>query len=152
VAERDGTAAGKPLWRRAFDAAEGPLGARLEELVRTGAFSEAIGLAARTRAGLQRALDSRTSRVWHLLNLPAASDVTRLRRQVAALDHELRRLTLELEHARRQAAAGGGERPNADRDEEAPDAGDPAGERAARPRRPAGPRPAGRRAQRAPRP
>ena len=39
---------------------------------------------------------------WHLLNLPTGSGVTRLRRQLGALDREIRRLSLQLE---RQLAA-----------------------------------------------
>jgi hypothetical protein len=34
--------------------------------------------------------------MWHLLNLPAGSDIKRLSRQVASLDRELRQLRGEL--------------------------------------------------------
>src|SRR4051794_18242757 len=92
---------GSPLWRKGFDVVEGAAGRRLEDLVRTGGFAEALGLAARARAGLERAVERRTRRALHLFNLPAAGDVTQLRRQVAALDHEVRRLTAALERAER---------------------------------------------------
>ena len=42
-----------------------------------------------------------TARAWHLVNLPAGSDVSRLRAQIGALDREVRRLTLRLENERR---------------------------------------------------
>jgi outer membrane murein-binding lipoprotein Lpp len=91
-----------PLWRQAFDAVERRVTPRAEELVRTEAFT--IGAALTRRAAtLARgsALDL-TARAWHLLNLPAGTDVSRLRAQVGALDREVRRLTLQLEAARRE--------------------------------------------------
>ena len=37
------------------------------------------------------------ARVWHLVNLPAGTDVHRLRKQIGALDRDVRRLSLQLE-------------------------------------------------------
>ena len=45
-----------------------------------------------------------TARAWHLVNLPAGSDVSRLRAQIGALDREVRRLGLQLEAERRRNA------------------------------------------------
>jgi hypothetical protein len=76
-----------------------------------------------------------SARAWHLVNLPAGSDVSRLRAQIGALDREVRRLGLQLEAERRRNGA---------RTEEADaDRAEPAGG----PR----PRPARRGAQRPPR-
>jgi hypothetical protein len=97
MADRGGT----PQWRKAFDLVEGAAGSRLEELARTGAFAQALGLATRARTMAGRTVEARSRRALHLFNLPAASDVTRLRRQVASLDREVRRLTATLEHERR---------------------------------------------------
>ena len=86
-----------PLWRQAFDAVERRVTPRAEEFVRTEAF--AVG-AALTRRAVTLARDTArgaTTRAWHLLNLPAGTDVNRLRAQVGALDREVRRLTLQLE-------------------------------------------------------
>ena len=99
--------AGKPLWRRAFDRVEAPLGAALEEMTHSGTFADALGLAARTRAGLRRELERRTRRLWHMANLPAGSDVAQLRRQIAALDRELRQVRRALEQAERRRGADG---------------------------------------------
>src|SRR3954453_7946009 len=90
---------GKPLFWRAFDAAERAVGPRLEEAVRSGPFLDALGLAARAQARARRDLERQSRRVWHLVNLPAGSDVTRLRHQVADLDRELRRVNTALEQA-----------------------------------------------------
>jgi len=116
----------KPLWRSAFDRLEGPLGSALQDVTHSGTFAEALGLATRTRAGVRREFERRTRRLWHLANLPAGSDVAQLRRQVAALDRELRQMRRALEQAEtRREGNGDG---------------------------PARSRQAGRRAQRAPRP
>ena len=91
-----------PLWRQAFDAVEQRVTPRAEELVRTETF--AVG-AALTRRAVTVARDTArgaTTRFWHLLDLPAGTDVNRLRAQVGALDREVRRLTLHLENERRR--------------------------------------------------
>ena len=87
----------KPLFWKAFDAAERTVGPRLEEAVRSGPFLEALGVAARVQSRVRSDVERRSRRLWHLVNLPAASDVAHLRRQVAQLDRELRRVTAALE-------------------------------------------------------
>jgi alkylhydroperoxidase/carboxymuconolactone decarboxylase family protein YurZ len=126
----------KPLWLKAFDAAERAVAPRLEEAVQSPAFAEALALALRAQATARRALQERTRALWHLANLPAASDVAALRRDVAALDRELRAITVALERAL------------ADREETDDAQAAPAPGRAPRARRAAGPRAPGRRAQR----
>jgi hypothetical protein len=91
-----------PLWRQAFDAVERRVTPRAEEFVRTETF--AVG-AALTRRAVTVARDTArgaTTRFWHLIDLPAGTDVSRLRAQVGALDREVRRLTLQLETERRR--------------------------------------------------
>ena len=101
--------ASKPLWRRAFDQVEGPVGSALADVTRSGTFAEALGLATRTRASVERELERRTRRLWHMANLPAGSDVAQLRRQVASLDRELRRVHRALEElGERQETNGDG--------------------------------------------
>jgi hypothetical protein len=129
-------------WWRALDAAESSLAPRAERLARSGGFLDALGLAARAQAAARRRLEARSRQALHLLNLPAASDVTRLRRQVAALDHELRQVSMSLERA---LAA------QHEREEDTSDADDPLGrgeQRAARARRGASARPPRRGTQR----
>ncbi|MGY1710995.1 hypothetical protein ACI8AC_15940 [Geodermatophilus sp. SYSU D00758] len=89
-----------PLWRQAFDAAERRVTPRAEEFVRTETF--AVGAALLRRATTLALASARgaSTRAWHLLNLPAGTDVHRLRAQVGALDREVRRLTLQLEAQR----------------------------------------------------
>ena len=75
---------GKPLWRRAYDTVERPVAVRLEDAVQTDLFADVAGLLVRTRADVSRRFERTTRHAWHRINLPAASDVARLRDQVVA--------------------------------------------------------------------
>jgi hypothetical protein len=90
-----------PLWRQAYDAAERTVTPRMESLVRTPGFALGVALARRAEAVARSTVRSASARAWHLVNLPAGSDVHRLRAQIGALDREVRRLTLRLENERR---------------------------------------------------
>jgi hypothetical protein len=90
------------MWRQAFDAAERAVTPRAEELVRTPYFAFGAALARRAQSVAGRSVQGLSARAWHLLNLPAGSDVSRLRTQIGALDREVRRLTLQLESERRR--------------------------------------------------
>jgi hypothetical protein len=80
----------KPAWRRLFDAVEGRAAPPIEKGVRTDVFNDAITVVYRTRRGLQRHVERHTRRALHMANLPAASDLTRLSEQVAALHRDVR--------------------------------------------------------------
>jgi hypothetical protein len=93
-----------PLWRQAFDAAERRVTPRAEEFVRTETFAIGAALVRRATTLARDSARDVTTRAWHLLNLPAGTDVSRLRAQVGALDREVRRLTLQLEADRRRTS------------------------------------------------
>jgi hypothetical protein len=78
---------------------------KAEELVRTPYFSLGVALARRAQTLAGRSVQGLSARAWHLVNLPAGSDVSRLRAQIGALDREVRRLTIQLESERRRTAA-----------------------------------------------
>jgi hypothetical protein len=88
---------GQPLWRRLYDTAERAVAPRLESAVRTGCFAKGTALAGWSQATARTQVEALSARVWHLVNLPAGTDVTRLRTQIGALDREVRRLALRLE-------------------------------------------------------
>jgi hypothetical protein len=96
-----------PLWRQAFDAVEKRVTPPAEQLVRTPGFSVGVAAVSKARSVARGAARGVSARAWHLLNLPAGSDVSRLRSQVGALDREVRRLTVALETERRRGAADG---------------------------------------------
>jgi len=122
-----------PLWRQAFDVAERAVTPRAESLVRTPSFAVGAALLRRAQGMARESAQALTAHAWHLVNLPAGSDVSRLRAQIGALDREVRRLSLQLETQRRRST----EERDADRTQ-------PAGG--------ARPGPARRRAERAPGP
>ncbi len=96
-------ASASPLWRQAFDAAERAVTPRADQLVRTEYFSLGVALARRARTLADRSVQRLSARAWHAVNLPAGSDISRLRAQIGALDREVRRLTIPLESERRRA-------------------------------------------------
>ena len=96
---------GTPLWLRTFNAVEGVVGQRVEEFVHGTKFSSGLVLVHRVKGGVSGTLERRTRQVWHLLNLPAGSDVRRLRSQIGDLDHEVRQLRGTLDRADRAERA-----------------------------------------------
>jgi hypothetical protein len=72
----------------------------VDSVVRSDAFAQTSALLAGAQRGLRARVDGIARRGWHLINLPAGTDVQRLRQQVGALDREVRLLTLELRRAR----------------------------------------------------
>ena len=96
-----------PLWRQAFDAAERVITPRAETFVRTPTFHVGVALLRRAENVVRDSARGLTARAWHLVNLPAGSDVSRLRAQIGALDREVRRLGLQLEVERRRSGRSG---------------------------------------------
>jgi hypothetical protein len=87
-------------WRRAFDSAEGAVAPHLEAAVRTEEYARVVATLTWARSLVRHGLTEASAAAWHLVNLPAGSDLARLRSQVGALDREVRRLTLRLEQER----------------------------------------------------
>jgi hypothetical protein len=82
----------KPLWRRWFDRIEHTAGPPLESAVRSDAFAIAFTVITRMRAQLNHAVESQTQRMWHVVNLPSASDIRHVTERVVSLDREMRQL------------------------------------------------------------
>jgi hypothetical protein len=78
----------------------------LKALVRTGDFAHGAALLARARRLVGDRVNGVTARIWQMANLPAGTNVQRLRVQVGQLDREVRRLSLQLA-AQNQAPAEG---------------------------------------------
>ena len=85
-----------PSWVDAYTAVQSRLEPRLQELIATPRFSKVVAVAASVRSTIGRTAGGVNARVLHTLNLPAGTDIKRLRRQVGDLDHEVRSLRLEL--------------------------------------------------------
>jgi len=87
---------GKSTWRHLFDTVESAAAALLEEFTHSPDFAYLTRCVIEVHNGASTWSDRRSRQMWHLLNLPAASDISRLSRQVASLDHEVRVLRGEL--------------------------------------------------------
>jgi len=92
-----------PLWRQVYDRVERTVAPRLEAGVRTGMFASTLATATKARAELSRRgsqlagrLGTVSARGLHLVNLPAADDMARLRAEVRDLDRRVRDLTRQL--------------------------------------------------------
>ncbi len=88
-----------PQWRRLYDRAAGELGPRLSELTASDTYADAVATAAVLRRRALRELRDNSRRWLHLMNLPAGSDMSVLRRQVGDLEREVRELNKRLEDA-----------------------------------------------------
>ena len=86
-----------PIWRKTYDIAERAAAPHAEKLVRSGEFAKLTATVIGVRCALGHSLDRVTALPWHLVNLPAQTDVQRVRMQIGALDREVRRLSLQLE-------------------------------------------------------
>jgi len=92
----------KPAWRWTYDAVETTVTPWVEAVVHTGKFASTTTLLARTRHQVGDQVICVAARFLHLFNLPARTDIQRLRRQVGAVDREVRRLSAGLDQQARQ--------------------------------------------------
>ena len=90
----------KPGWRKTYDTAERAVAPRAEALVRSSEFARVTCAVVGVRRAVGRGVNGVTAVAWHLVNLPARTDVQRLRVQIGALDRDVRRLSLQLEQSR----------------------------------------------------
>lgn len=86
----------KPWLRQLYDGVERRIAPPLEEFVRTDRYVGLTTAVGQVQGLVTGGIRTATTRLWHLVNLPAGTDVQSLRRQVGALDREVRRLTLQL--------------------------------------------------------
>jgi hypothetical protein len=87
----------QPLWLQLVLRFERAIGVPVESAVRSDRYFDLLTHANRTRARLTEVAEGVTQEWLHLLNLPASSDVKRLREQLARVERELRRLAKEVE-------------------------------------------------------
>lgn len=102
----------RPLWRRLYDDVERAVAPQVEGLVRSDGFAEATAFVTKAQSAVRDQIQGATTRVWHLFNLPTATDVQRLRGQMGALDREVRRLSLRLEQQAGAPASPGSAAPD----------------------------------------
>lgn len=64
----------------------------LKQLLSSGGVAQLASAVSRAEGSARRSINTVTAGVWHLMNLPTATDVQRVRVLVAELDQQLRQL------------------------------------------------------------
>src|SRR5262249_42774590 len=90
----------RPSWRRMFDAWNDQVGPRLEQMVRTDAFADQAAWWAELNRRRTEMAQTFSARLMHFWDMPTASDVAALKRQVEALDRQLHRVNKTLQEVR----------------------------------------------------
>ena len=87
----------KPLWLRAVYRLERAVGEPVEAAVRTDTYFDVMSTVTRTTKGAKRKVSGASTRALHLLNLPAGTDVRRMREQLARMERRLNQLSEQVE-------------------------------------------------------
>ena len=82
-----------PLWLQAVHRIERAVGEPIEAAVRTDTYFDLVTKATRVTTRARRTVVGTSTRMLHLLNLPADSDVRRLREQLSRMERRLNQLS-----------------------------------------------------------
>jgi hypothetical protein len=96
--------AGQPLWLKAVYKVERAVGTRVEAAVRSDTYFDLVAESQRRQKQARALAEGLSRRCLHLLNLPAGSDVRRLREQLGRMDrrlHAIQKVLAELEAVER---------------------------------------------------
>jgi hypothetical protein len=86
----------RPLWLRAVHKLERTIGGPVESVVRSDTYFDAVTKASRARRGAINLVEGVSRRGLHLLNLPAGTDVRRMREQLSRLERRLDQLSYDV--------------------------------------------------------
>ena len=88
--------AGQPLWLKAVLRLERTIGEPVETVAHSNTYFDAVAVAVRMHARAIGAVEGVSRRCLHLVNLPAGTDLRRVREQLSRIERRL----LELEDER----------------------------------------------------
>jgi hypothetical protein len=88
--------ANKPLWLRAVHRLERAVGEPVEAAVRSDTYFDAVTTINRTRRKTIGLVEGLSRRALHTVNLPAGSDVRRMREQLSRMERRLNQLSEEV--------------------------------------------------------
>jgi hypothetical protein len=97
-----------PLWLKLVLRVERAVGCQVESAVHSDTYFDLLAELNRTKRRLTSTTESISRRALHLANLPAGTDIRRVREQLAGVERRLVALSKELDEQR--AAAGHGTR------------------------------------------
>jgi hypothetical protein len=85
--------ANQPLWLRAVLRLERTVGEPIESAVHSDTYFDLVSTTTRVRHQVLGTAEGVSRRCLHLLNLPAGSDIRRMRQQLARMERRLNELT-----------------------------------------------------------
>ena len=86
-----------PLWLRAVHRLERTIGEPLESALHSDTYFDLVTELLRVKGRTERSLEGISRRLLHLLNLPAGSDIRRVREQLGRVERRLAELSKELD-------------------------------------------------------
>ena len=86
-----------PLWLRAVYRLERAVGEPVESAVRSDTYFDVVSKVTRVTGKAKGTAESLSRRGLHLLNLPAGSDVSRMREQLHRMERRLNQLSENVE-------------------------------------------------------
>jgi hypothetical protein len=95
--------AGRPLWLKVVHGLERAIGEPVESAVRSDAYFDSVARATRLRARAIGAVEGVSRRCLHLCNLPAGTDLRRVREQLGRMERRLNEINDELSSLERPA-------------------------------------------------
>ena len=101
----------RPSWYDAVRKWERTIGQPIEQVVRSETFFDVVTQAKRVQAEIGKRVESLTEDWFRMLNVPAASEIRRLREQLGRVERTLERVANELADARADAEASPPARP-----------------------------------------
>jgi hypothetical protein len=87
---------GPPLWLQAVYRLERAIGGPIESAVHSDAYFDAVTQLNRARGRAIGAVEGVSRRCLHLVNLPAGTDIRRVREQLSRVERRMNALTDEL--------------------------------------------------------
>ena len=88
---------GRPWWRPLVDGVDRRVTPAANNLVRTNVFADTVATLTRLEVRLRRRVERQSTWLLHQYNLPSATDVRKLRAQLAAVEARLRDMGERLE-------------------------------------------------------
>jgi hypothetical protein len=86
----------RPLWLRVVHRVERAIGEPIEAAVRSDTYFDVVAHATRARSFAIDAAEGVSRRCLHVVNLPAGTDVRRVREQLARMERRIQTLTDEI--------------------------------------------------------
>ena len=88
---------GTPLWLKVVLRAERLVGTRVESAVSSDTYFDLVTQVNRSKASVTGKVEGVSKRILHLANLPAGTDIRRVREQLARMERRLVEISKELD-------------------------------------------------------